>query len=118
MKTLIVSLTLLLSNFAFAANFSAFADGDKLHVTILTDTCNAYGVELVPNSLCHQDRLTRNYAVNCDAGLRVISTMMYCGEETKAQVFTLSLDQSKVAKEAKTLNIEYGQDVIEVELNR
>ena len=111
------TVSLLFSSQLFAASFSAFSIEDTLYVTIMTDGCNAYGVSLEVHPLCRSDRWTKNYAVQCNAKLSVNSTEMACeGKNAKAQVFELSLKDSKVAPEAKLLVLDYINQTITVDL--
>jgi hypothetical protein len=99
--------------------FSAFSAGDRLFVTILADTCNAVGASLEVSGLCRSDRMTKNFATVCDASLLVMSTERACPDQNlEAKVVTLNLKNSKVAREARVLNLTYLGQEIEVKLNQ
>jgi hypothetical protein len=117
MKNLIVAALASVSFSATAAapNFSAFAQDDKLIVTIMGDACNGFGGQLDVEGLCKADRLTRNFAIECSGTLSVISTAMMCLEK-KPVTLELSLKAAKVAPEARVLHLTYGNQTIDVQL--
>lgn len=123
MKKLMTSLLLSISFSGMtvaASNFSAFANGDKLYVTTLGDTCNTYTGTLTVSKSCDERRLTRNFAISCKAELSVMATELFCGEETDStpKVMEISLAKNNVAKEAKNLKLTYNGSTINVSLNQ
>ncbi len=95
--------------------FSAFANGDDLYVTILADSCNNIGADLIVADSCKDDRLTRNFASVCFAELEVSSTKMACHDlKSIPKVLVLSLKDSNVAKEAELLKLVYQNQTIDV----
>lgn len=119
MKLLILTLSMfgLLSS-AAAAEFSAFAKGDSLYVTILTDGCNSYGTMFETDAICRSDRMTKNYATECSGTLSFVQTAMACPQvEEVPQAFEISLSESLVAREAEVLNIRYRDEIISVKLD-
>lgn len=119
MKTFILLTTLFLTFSSQAKTFSAFADGDKLYITMLLDSCNGHAVDLAVDGLCKDDRLTKNYATHCGATMIVTSTQMYCEPMlTKPVTFELSLKESNIAAEAKELTLRsYSGEQITIELD-
>lgn len=122
MKTLILAaVTVLSSSSAFAAGptMSAFATDTTIYVTVLGDGCNAVGGNLEVDGICNEDRLTRNYAVQCSASLSLMMTEMMCPADRppKATVLEFDIKESKIASEAKILKIRTGSgDEITVQL--
>lgn len=100
-----------------APQFSAFAVDDTLFVTVLADSCNNMKGSLKVDALCAADRNTRNWAIDCEADLNVMSTRMGC-QDTKpvARVLEISLRDNNVAGEAQRLTLKYGQEQIEVQI--
>ncbi|MES2769317.1 MAG: hypothetical protein V4596_09230 [Bdellovibrionota bacterium] len=118
MKSFFLFVAILISTGAQAKTpkFSAFADGDDLHVTILYD-CNHITGSLSVSGICRDDRLTKNFVETCEAVLRVSGTEMACpAVKHTPKTFTLSLAEEKVAKEAKSLVLKYQGQTIEVQL--
>lgn len=98
--------------------FSAFTHAGSLYVTILGD-CNAVSGKLVVDNFCKADRLTKNFALECDVTLRVMQNQMACDPSSvEAKVVSFDLDRSNVAHEAQLLNLEYNGNTIKVEINR
>jgi hypothetical protein len=98
-------------------NFSAFAHEGILYVTFLGDSCNAVGGDLRVAGICRSDRLTRNYAVECDATLAIMQTEMACGDTTaKPRTVEINLEQAKVAPEARVLHLKHYDQTIDVKL--
>ncbi len=118
MKSFFLFVGILISTRAQAETpkFSAFADGDDLHVTILYD-CNHISGSLNVSGICRDDRLTKNFVDTCEAVLRVSGTEMVCPPgKLNPKTFTLSLNEEKVAKEARSLVLKYQGQTIEVQL--
>lgn len=107
-----------LINSATAAEFSAFAKGDSLYVTILTDGCNSYGSMFETDGICRSDRMTANYATECSASLDFVQTTMACAQVQEVpQTFKISLSESLVAREAEVLNIRHQGETVSVKLD-
>jgi hypothetical protein len=116
--TLSVVLGLFFVSAAHAApKFSAFADGDNLHVTVLKD-CNTITAQLEVAPNCKEGRPSKNLALFCSAELVVFATELACPqyEPLVPETVTLSLKKFKVAHEAQTLEISYLGESIKVEL--
>lgn len=95
---------------------SAFVNGDTLYATVLWD-CNALNASLEVEPLCHEDRWTKNFVVTCAAKLNLISTMMACTSNVKVpHIFSISLKESKVAREAQKLNLNINGQIIDIRL--
>lgn len=110
MKNLILTaVTVLSASSAFAAGptMSAFATDKTVYVTVLGDGCNAVTGMLEVDSICNEDRNTRNWALVCTAQLSVMMTEMMCPADfpAKAHVLEFDLKESKIASEAKRLTI-------------
>jgi hypothetical protein len=121
MKSLILTLSMftLLNNALASEAISAFAKGDTLYVTILTDGCNSYGTLFETDGICRSDRMTANYATECSASLDFVQTAMACSKvEEVPQVFEISLSESLVANEAEVLKIRYQGEIVSVKLDR
>ena len=116
MKLLVIFSALFLSLPSMAANFSAFAQGRTLYVTIMGDDCNGFGGSLQVANFCKKSRMTRNYAPVCEASLLVRQTKMAC-RSSKPVVLELDLDEQDVATEAQTLVLDYFGKSIEVDLS-
>lgn len=116
MKLLVILSALFLSLPSVAANFSAFAQGRTLYVTIMGDDCNNFGGGLNVDSFCKKSRMTRNYAPVCEASLLVRQTKMACANAAPV-VLELDLDEQDVATEAQTLVLDYQGKTIEVDLS-
>lgn len=119
MKLVALFSVLLLSGIAQAApTASAFTHKGMLYITVLGDKCNSISGGLEVDGICRDDRMTQNYAEECSAEVQLMQTEMYCGEDVEARVVTLDLQKENVAREAKTLHLRYGGEVITVEVNR
>lgn len=119
MKLVALFSVLLLSGITQASpNASAFTHGGKLYITVLGDKCNSISGGLEVDGICRDDRMTRNYAVECSADVQLMQTEMYCGQDVEARVVTLDLQKENVAREAKILNLRFGTEVITVEVKR
>lgn len=98
--------------------FSAFSDGKYLHITILGDSCNAFGGELAVSRRCQKSRAIENYAASCKATLSVIATEMFCNDpEPVPRIISLELSKTQIAYEATTLILTYGDTTIDVSLD-
>ncbi|MBY0472023.1 hypothetical protein K2X30_12730 [bacterium] len=116
--TLSVVLGLFFVSAAHAApKFSAFADGDDLHITVLKD-CNTITAQLEVAPTCKEGRPFKNLAPFCSAELIVSATELACPhhEPLVPATVTLSLKKSKVAHEAQILEISYLGESVEVDL--
>ncbi len=122
MKLFFAIAAIIASSTSFAGNegpmFSAFTSDNKLHVTIMADTCNSYGASLVVPGICHADRMTANYAVDCPVDLQVVSTKMFCGGLTVPKVLTIDLKEARVTQEAKILVLSYEGHSVNVTINK
>ena len=116
MKILVLISALFMSLPSMAANFSAFAQGRTLYVTIMGDDCNGFGGSLEVASFCKKSRMTRNYAPVCEASLLVRQTKMAC-RSSKPVVLEIDMDEQDVATEAQTLVLDYYGKTIEVDLS-
>lgn len=121
MKKLLLSLLVVMSVSAFSSDvprFSAFSDGESLHITVMADTCNAIGADLVVDSDCQESRMIENYALSCAASLRVIQTQLMCGDQNlKPKVISIKLSESNVAREAKSLELNYQGSKVTIALD-
>jgi len=119
MKVLILNLLMITSIYAAhetRPQFSAFSDGENIHITFLGDKCNYYHAELNVEPLCQKNRLTRNFAVKCSAELNIAGTELYCGDDLEPRVTTLKIKDTDIAPEAQTLTLKQGSEVINIVL--
>jgi hypothetical protein len=102
-----------------APRFSAFAVNDSLIVTILGDTCNAHRGRLQVAENCKQDRPIKNLAFTCRVNLRVSTTRKMCQKPGFIpRVITLKLSEQNVAKEARSLILNYQNTNLRVNIAR
>jgi hypothetical protein len=95
--------------FALSPQFSAFTKDGVLYATVLGDECNRYfgGIEVSPD--CRSDRMTKNFALECEANLLVYQTEQACPKSAEVpQSFRIELAPTKIAPEARTLILHYG----------
>ncbi len=97
--------------------FSAFSDGKNLHITVMGDHCNSYNLILDVDPICKDDRMIRNFALECSASFTYLATEMYCGPETTPRTMSISLKKANIAKEAKELTLSDGFSSIKVKLD-
>ena len=120
MKTLALISTLLISISSFAsASFSAFSADGIVYITTLTGSCNTHTGSLNPIPFCKQSRSTKNLAPFCKANFEIKSTTRYCIHNfSKPQVFSFGIDESDIALESETLEIDFNGEIVEIKLNR
>ena len=112
------SVLLTLSSFAATPDFSAFSKDGELYVTVLGDTCNNYTGSLNVDSTCREDRAFENLATHCEASLMIKKTKMACKPGYMPKVMKINLNDNNVAKESRNMSLSYGNDTIEVALDR
>lgn len=116
-SVLLISFLLNALAFAWAPGFGAFVHEDVLYVTVLGDKCNQYFAGLEVSDLCREDRLTKNYAIECEADLLIYQTQMACEDTTLApQNFEIELEPTKIAPEARTLVLNYEGETQRVKI--
>lgn len=115
--------TLALSS-SFAANAetkggsdigSAFVNGSTLYVTVLGD-CNSMSGTLEVAPICNDKRLTKNFAVECEAQLSIQATELFCGGFKQAHVIEIDLKKTDVAREAQVLNLDVMGRTLKIRL--
>ena len=88
-------------------------------MTVPGDSCNAFGGSLVVDSLCADDRLTKNRVTFCPVKAQIFGTQMSCNDtEFVPVIVKIDLDENNVAKEAQTLILSYWGKTIEVSINK
>jgi hypothetical protein len=108
-----------LASQAGGPEFGAFVRDNILYVTILADSCNHFSVGLRVAGICHQNRMTANYADVCEADLLVGSTKMAChSDEVVPYSAAIDLAQAGVAREAKVLILNQNGRAIRVKINK
>lgn len=101
-----------------ATQFGAFTDNNQLYVTILGD-CNTASASLVVNPMCRKDRQTENYASECQVDVVVMTTRMFCTDQTIIpKVFAFDLAKEMVAAEAVDLELKYQTQAVKVKVNK
>ena len=112
-KLLLLGISFLFVGQCLAAEFSAFVKNRQLHITVMADTCNYHGGQLVVHPWCREDRPTKNLAPFCSMEFYVISTEMACEDDKAPTVISLDLDEGNVASEARVLSVLYqGETVV------
>jgi|GEM_PF-5396473 len=94
---------------------SARVVGDTLIVKVVLDACNNFDGRLAVEPICHKDRLTKNYALSCEANLSIMGTEMYC-EEQKVRTLKISLKESDLATESQELTLNYIGEKLTIKL--
>ena len=118
MKTLLASIFFFSAMAISATQFGAFTDSNQLYVTILGD-CNTASASLVVNPMCRKDRMTENYASECQVDIIVATTRMFCtDQEIIPKVFKFDLAKELVATEAIDLEVKYQAQALKIKVNK
>ena len=93
---------------ASGADFSAFAEHGKLHITsVVPDSCNHLEVGLRVSKACHADQVEPDANLICRAELMFGFTEIYCEDHTpKARVATIDLAELEIAPQTSILVLE------------
>ena len=112
MRLLIAAiLTILAGASAEGADFSAFAEHGKLHVTsVVPDSCNHLQVGLQVSRTCNNNHIVSAETLICRAELTFGYTEIYCPDSApKARVATIDLAALNMAPQTKFLVLERKQ---------
>lgn len=104
---------------AAGPRFGGFIHDNVLYVTVLGDSCNVFSMDISVAGICHENRMTTNFAEECEAELLVGTTKMLCPTDRIApHVEAIDLEDAGVAKEAKVLVLKYAGKAIRIKINK
>jgi hypothetical protein len=102
------------------STISGFVKDNVLFLTVLGNNCDSLSGGIQVDASCNADRLTKNFALTCQADVIVKrETHNQClAAIPKGHTFQIDLAKSKVAKEARNLILNYGDEIIHVQINK